>query len=89
MQVNKNECINLFNNINNGVPVSFKDIVLPFLSEYLTEINLKDSDKIISLIIQKPNLAKNIIAEAMEYYLRKYCIFSISFNNKILLYYDK
>lgn len=84
----KSKYINLFNNILRGNPLPFNEEVLPIISEYLTEVKFENSDKIINLILQQPQLASNIFPELIEYYCRKYNIFSIIFNNKTILYYE-
>ena len=84
----KSKYINLFNNILKGNPLPFNEEVLPIISEYLTEVKFENSDKIINLILQQPQLASNIFPELIEYYCQKYNIFSIIFNNKTILYYE-
>ena len=93
--MNKIECIEIFNSMIRGTPVSFQDKLLPMVSEYLTENNIENSDKIINLIVQNPNSIQNFIPEAVEYYCRKYEILSIkqsldklNFNLKTILYYE-
>lgn len=91
----KSECIEVFNSIINGTPVSFQDKLLPMVSEYLTEIKYENSDKVINLIVQNPQLVQQTLPELVEYYCRKYNIFSIKekldnslFNLKTILYYE-
>ena len=84
----KSKYINLFNNILKGNPLLFNEEVLPIISEYLTEVKFENSDKIINLILQQPQLASDIFPELIDYYCRKYNIFSIIFNNKTILYYE-
>lgn len=93
--VTKNDCINIFNAMIRGTPVSFQEQLLPMVSEYLTENNIENSDKMINLIVQNPQLIQNTIPEIVEYYCRKYDILSIkqktlnNFNNlKTILYYE-
>jgi len=43
--MDKNECIDIFNNMVRGDPVSFKDKLLPLVSDYLTEIKYEKSDR--------------------------------------------
>lgn len=69
-----------------GTPVSFSEKLVPLISDYLTDINYKNSDKIISLIINNPNLAEYTLPKIIDYYERKYVICSLIFNNKILCY---
>jgi hypothetical protein len=85
--MDKNKCVSLFNLFNEGKSVSFNDDLIPLISDYLTDINYKNSKEIISLIIQNPQLAVQCIPTILEYYTRKYTIFSIKYDGKILLYY--
>ena len=94
--VNKEECISIFNNMIRGTPVSFQEKLLPMVSEYLTENNIENSDKMINLIVQNPQLIQQTIPKVVEYYCRKFGILSImqqlnnSINNnfKTILYYE-
>lgn len=90
----KTDYIEIFNAMITGTPISFKDRVFPMVSEYLTEINYENYQKLISLIGSNPQLAERFIPELVEYYCRKYNIASIKinaggFNNlKTILYYE-
>ena len=95
--VEKNDCLDIFNAMIRGTPIPFQEKLLPVISEYLTEINYENSDKMINLIVQNPQMAQNIIPELVEYYCRKYNILrlqlklnlnSINFNLKTILYYE-
>lgn len=95
--VEKNDCLDIFNAMIRGTPISFEKKLLPIISEYLTEINYENSDKMINLIVQNPQIAQNIIPELVEYYCKKYNILrlqlkpdlnSINFNLKTILYYE-
>ena len=86
--VGKNDCIEIFNSMIRGTPVSFQEKLLPMISEYLTENNIENSEKLISLIAQNPQLAQQTIPEIVEYYCRKFCILSIIFKNQTILYYE-
>ena len=95
--VTKNDCIGVFNAMIRGTPVSFQDKLLPLYSEYLTENNFENSDKLINLVVQNPKLIQQAIPEIVEYYCRKYNILSLNlkldpnglFNNlKTILYYE-
>ena len=95
MAISKNECISIFNAMIRGTPVSFQNKLLPMVSEYLTENNVENSDKMINLIVQNPQLIQNTLPKVVEYYCRKYNILSIKisqneFNNlfKTILYYE-
>ena len=72
--VTKEICIDIFNNMIRGTPVSFKDRLLPIYTEYLTENNIENSDKLINLVVQNPQLIQQAIPEIVDYYCRKYNI---------------
>ena len=92
----KEECIELFNNMIRGTPVSFQDKLLPMVSEFLTENNIENSEKMINLIVQNPQLIQQTLPEVVDYYCRKFCILSLKqkvneslLNNfKTILYYE-
>ena len=86
--INKEQCIMVFNAMIRGTPVSFQEMLLPLYSEYLTENNIENSDKLINLVVQNPQLIQQAIPNIVDYYIRKFCIFSIIFNNKTILYYE-
>lgn len=87
--VTKNECIEIFNAMIRGTPVSFTEKLLPMYSEYLTENNFENSDKLINLVVQNPQLIQRFIPKIVEYYCRKYEILSLNLNNlKTILYYE-
>lgn len=96
--VTKDDCINIFNAMIRGTPVSFQDKLLPLYSEYLTENNFENSDKLVNLVVQNPQLIQQAIPNIVEYYCRKYNILSLRekldlnslFNNnfKTILYYE-
>lgn len=91
--VTSSECIEIFNAMIRGTPISFTDKILPLISDYLTEINCEKSDKIVSLIVANPQLAQQTLSTLVDYYTRKYCILSISSLNglninKTILYYE-
>ena len=86
--MDKHEYIDIFNSMIKGTPVSFKEKLLPMISEYLTEIKYENSDKMINLIVQNPQLIQRFIPESIEYYCRKFYILSIIFKNKTILYYE-
>lgn len=88
----KEECIEIFNAMIRGTPVSFNERILPMISEYLTEINSENIPEKINLIGQNPQLANNIFPDVVEYYCTKYNIIKVmepdKFNNlKIIMYY--
>jgi hypothetical protein len=91
----KNDCIEAFNAMIRSTPVSFQEKLLPMVSEYLTEIKYENSDKVINLIVQNPQMIQQTLPELIEYYCRKYDILSIKqkldnslFNLKTILYYE-
>ena len=96
--VTKKDCIEIFNNMIRGTPVSFQTQLLPLYSDYLTENNVENSDKLINLVIQNPQLIQQAFPKIIEYYCRKYNIFYLVdktdvnslFNNnlKTILYYE-
>ncbi len=75
--VTKQECIEVFNAMIRGTPVSFSEKLLPLYSEYLTENNIENSDKLINLVIQNPQLLQEAIPKIVDYYCEKYNILSI------------
>ena len=92
----KKECIELFNNMIRGTPVSFQNKLLPMVSEFLTENNIENSEKMINLIVQNPQLIQQTLPEVVDYYCIKFCILSLKqkvneslLNNfKTILYYE-
>ena len=96
--VSKNDCILIFNAMIRGTPVSFTDKLLPLYSEYLTENNFENSDKLVNLVVQNPQLIQQAMPNIVEYYCRKYNIFYLtnkadlnslfSNNFKPILYYE-
>ena len=92
--MSKEECIELFNNMIRGAPVSFQDKLLPMVSEFLTENNIENSEKLINLVVQNPQLIQQAIPNIVDYYCRKFTILSIlEFPNginipKTILYYE-
>lgn len=75
--VTKQDCIEVFNAMIRGTPVSFSEKLLPLYSEYLTENNIENSDKLINLVIQNPQLLQEAIPKIVDYYCKKYTILSI------------
>ena len=92
--VTKEDCINIFNAMIRGTPVSFNEKLLPMYSDFLTENNIENSDKLINLVVSNPQLMQQAIPDIVEYYCRKYNILSIRektnlFNSlKTILYYE-
>lgn len=92
--VTKDLCIEVFNSMIRGTPVSFTEKLLPIYSEYLTENNIENSEKLINLVVQNPQLIQQAIPNIVDYYCRKFTILSIlEFPNEInipktILYYE-
>lgn len=72
--MSKSECIEVFNAMIRSTPLSFQKNLLPMYSEYLTENNIENSDKLINLVVQNPQLIQQAIPEIVDYYCRKYNI---------------
>ena len=68
----KSDCVEVFNAMIRGTPVSFQEKLLPMVSDYLTEIKYENSDKIINLIVQNPQMVQQTLPKLVEYYCRKY-----------------
>jgi len=94
--VTKDNCILVFNAMIRGTPISFKERILPLYVGYLTENNFENSDKLINLVVQNPQLIQQALPKIVEYYCRKYNILSLKetvnnslINNlKTILYYE-
>ena len=86
--MNKQDCVEVFNAMIRGTPVSFTEKLLPMYSEFLTENNIENSDKLVNLVVQNPQLIQRAIPKLVNYYSTKYCIFSIINNFKTILYYE-
>lgn len=84
----KKDYIDLFNALTIGSPVSWQNQILPIIYDYLTESQFENPDKVINLIKQNPQLSGNYLLNCIQYYCRKYSILSITYNNKIILYYE-
>ena len=88
----KTECINIFNAMIRGTPVDFKNLVKIF-SDYLTENNIENSDKMVNLVVQNPRLLQQAMPKILDFYCMKYKILSVNTVNnyghlKPILYYD-
>lgn len=86
--MDKNEVVEILNAMNRGIPISFQDKLLLWVSDYLTEIKFANSDKIINFLIKNPDMIRNTIPTLVEYYRKKYNICYLVINNKILKYYE-
>ena len=86
--VTKDDCIEIFNSMIRGTPVSFQEKLLPMYSEYLTENNIENSNEMINLVLQNPGLIQQVMPELVNYYSRKFEIKNIFFKNQTILYYE-
>lgn len=86
--VTKDDCIEIFNSMIRGTPVSFQEKLLPMYSEYLTENNVENSNEMINLVLQNPGLMQQVMPELVNYYSRKFEIKNIFFKNQTILYYE-
>lgn len=84
----KEDYLEVFNSISQGNPVSFQEKLLPMVSEYLTENNIENSEKMINLIVRNPQTIQQFLPEIISFYSRKYNILNVQYNNKIILYYE-
>lgn len=88
----KTECINIFNAMIRGTPVSFQDKLLPMISDFLTEKNVENSDKMISLIVQNPQMAYQVFPDVVDFYCKKYNILTLNtvVNSRLnpIMYYE-
>ena len=82
--IEKSDYIRIFNAMARETPVSFQTDLLPLVSDYLTEINYKNSDKIIYLITQKPQLMQYVMPVIENYFCKKYHIFYITVGSNLL-----
>lgn len=74
----KTECIEIFNAMIRGTPVSFQDKLLPMFSDFLTENNVENSDKMISLVVQNPQLIQQFFPKIVDYFGKKYNMLSLN-----------
>jgi len=84
----KQEYIEVFNNLIRGTPISWDKKVLPIIFNYLTETQFENSDKLINLIKQNPQLSNQFLADCIKYYCIKYNIFSLLYKNQTIFYYE-
>lgn len=85
--MSKDKIIEILNKaISKDTPPTIEEYLL-IISEYLTEINYKDSEKVISLITQQPFIVTNFIPKVVDYFTRKLNICSIIENKQTILYY--
>ena len=86
--MDKKECIELFNKMTNNIPVDLSSAVIPLIYEFLTDINAKNTEKLIELIVENPILISETLPKVINHICIKYQINYISLNGKIILYYD-
>ena len=86
--INKKDFVEVLNAMNKGTPLPFNERILPLVSEYLTEIKYENPEKVINLIVQNNFVPTDIVSDLIQYYKKKLNICSISYNNKILCYYE-
>lgn len=86
--MDKSEIVEILNAMNEGIPISFQNKLLLWVSDYLTEIKFANSDKMINFLIKNPDMIRHTIPTLAEYYRKKYNICYLVVNNKILKYYE-
>jgi hypothetical protein len=86
--MDKKEITYIFNCILTNEPISFSEKILPLISEYLTDIKYEYSEKLISLISSNPLLVEKVIPKIIDFYTKKYGINKLTYNNKILGFYE-
>ena len=74
----KTEFIEVCNAMLRNSPVSFQDKLLPMFSDYLTENNIENSDKMISLVVQNPQLIQQVFPQVIEYFGKKFNVFVLN-----------
>ena len=74
----KTEFIEVCNAMLRNSPVSFQDKLLPMFSDYLTENNIENSDKMISLVVQNPQLIQQVFPQVIEYFGKKFNVFILN-----------
>jgi len=85
--MSKDKIIEILNKaISKDNPPTIEEYLL-IISEYLTEINYKDSEKVISLITQQPIIVTNFMPKVVDYFTRKLDICSVIKDKQIILYY--
>lgn len=85
---NKKECVTIMNSMLKGTPVDFNKQLIPLITEYLDNSNYEKKDDIIRAIAQNPSLATNVIPNVIDFFRKKFNISFLSYNNKILMYYE-
>lgn len=84
----KKECVAVMNSMLKGTPVDFNNQLVPLITEYLDNSNYERKDDMIKAIAQNPNLATNVIPNVIDFFRKKFNISFLSYNNKILMYYE-
>lgn len=80
-------CIRVFNKRIHKESISLKKELIPMISDYLTENNIDHSADMMKLIVQNPQLVQETIPTILDYYVRKYDIYSITVGSRTILYY--
>lgn len=80
-------CINIFNSVIRGDPVDFQKILLPFLTEYLSETGCKQLNETISVFVQHPELIQRLFPKIVDFYTKKYGICTVTQDDKPVLYF--
>lgn len=86
--MNQKECIELFNKITYNIPVDLNSSIIPLIYEFLTDINAKNIEKLIELIVENPILISETLPKVINHICIKYQINYVSLNGKTILYYD-
>lgn len=77
MDINKSNCIRVFNSMIRGTPVSFDKELLVLFCDYLQEHKIKNIEKLVAAVQMQPDLLKMAMPKIVDYYCRKYNIFSL------------
>lgn len=72
--MDKRECIEIFNAMLKGTPVDFQNKILPLISDYLTESNMKNPSEMINLITKTPQLVQQMLPGVIKHFCKKYNI---------------
>ena len=80
--VSATDCLNIFNARIRGTPISIDKLILLY-SEYLTENNIENSDKLINLVVQNPQLIRTAYPKIEEYFCKKYNILKLQGQNAL------
>lgn len=84
--MDKNECVEIFNSMIKNISIPLDKLFL-LISEYLSDNKIKNSDKLMKLITELPHLTQYAMPVVIEHFEKKFNIFSIIYNKKIIYYY--